>query len=125
MQNFIILLLILPFMAQAQSVGVKDIPVSSEGTTIEIKKGSSNKPTDRDFEIVTDEDSIEGDGAPLLKEARSNWKVACADWKKELKELNKDNQLLSISCGTMKCTTEAMESTCRSQARYKVKVRLK
>ncbi len=122
MKIIIISLLFLPFVSQAQTVGVKDISACQD-TTIEIKKGA--KSTDKDFEIVTDQDSIEGDAAPLLKEARSNWKTTCADWKKEIKELNKENQVLSLSCGTMQCSTAAMESTCRSQAKYKVKVRVK
>lgn len=122
MRKLIILLLLLPFFSQAQSVGVKDIP-AGEDTTIEIKKGS--KATDKEFEIVTDEDDIEGDAAALLKEARANWKIACADWKKETKELNKESQVLSLSCGTMTCSTVAMESTCRSKAKYKLKVRVK
>lgn len=121
MRKALISLFFLPFFAQAQSVGVKDIP-AGEDTTIEIKKG---KGSDREFEIVSGEESIEGDAAPLLKEARANWKKACSDWKLELKELNKENQVLSMSCGTMECSTVAMESTCRSKAKYKLKVRVK
>jgi hypothetical protein len=121
MRKAFISLLLLPLIAQAQSVGVKDIP-AGEDTTIEIKKG---KGYDKDFEVVSDEDSVEGEAAPLLKDARSNWKKACSDWKSELKELNKENQVLSMSCGTMECSTVSMESTCRSKAKYKLKVRVK
>lgn len=121
MRKVLILLLFLPLITEAQSVGVKDIPAGDD-TTIEIRKG---KGSDKEFEVVTDEDSIEGEAAPLLKEARSHWKRACAEWKSELKELNKDNQVLSMSCGTMQCSTVAMESTCRSTAKYKLKVRVK
>ncbi|KHD88100.1 MAG: hypothetical protein OM95_11345 [Bdellovibrio sp. ArHS] len=121
MKKILILVVLFPFFAFAQSVGVKDIPADGD-TTIEIKKG---KKTDNEFEIVNGEDEIEGDAAPLLKEARANWKVACADWKKEIKELNKDNQVLSLNCGKMQCSTVAMESTCTSHAKYKMKVRVK
>ncbi|WII72649.1 hypothetical protein QJS83_02035 [Bdellovibrio sp. 22V] len=121
MKKILILLLVLPFFAQAQSVGVKDIPAEGD-TTIEIKKG---KNADRTYEVVTDEDEIEGEAAPLLKEARTNWKTACADWKKEIKELNKDNQVLSLSCGKMTCSTVSMESTCRSVGKFKLRVQVK
>lgn len=107
--------------ALAQSVGVKDIPADGD-TTIEIKKGSK---TQNEYEVVTSEDEIEGEAAPLLKEARTNWKKACADWKTETKELNKDNQVLTLSCGKMTCSTVAMESTCRSTATVKIKTRVK
>ncbi|WP_413943611.1 hypothetical protein [Bdellovibrio sp. HCB-162] len=122
MRKVLVLLLVLPFFAQAQSVGVKDIP-AGEDTTIEIKKGS--KASDREFEVVTEEEDIEGEAAPLLKEARANWKKACADWKKDVKELNKENQVLSLNCGKMECSTVSMESTCQSKAKYKLKVRVK
>lgn len=122
MKKVLVLLLVLPFFAQAQSVGVKDIP-AGEDTTIEIKKGT--KAADREFEIVSEEEDIEGEAAPLLKEARVNWKKACADWKKDVKELNKENQVLSLNCGKMECATVSMESTCQSKAKYKLKVRVK
>lgn len=122
MKKFLVLILALPFMALAQSVGVKDIP-ASEDTTIEIKKGK--KASDREFEIVTEEEDIEGDAAPLLKDARANWKKACSDWKKETRENQKDSQVLSVNCGKMECATVSMESTCQSKGKYKIKVQVK
>lgn len=122
MRNLLVILAILPFLAQAQSVGVKDIP-ASEDTTIEIKKGK--KASDREFEIVTEEEDIEGDAAPLLKDARANWKKACSDWKKETRENQKDSQVLSVNCGKMECATVSMESTCQSKGKYKIKVQVK
>lgn len=121
MRFTLVLLIFLPFVSFAQSVGIKDIPVQ-EGTTIEIKKGNV---TNKEFEIVSSQDDIEGDPAPLLKEARNNWKKSCADWKQELKDLNKENHVISVSCGSMECATVAMESTCRSKAQAKIKVRVK
>ncbi|KYG66521.1 hypothetical protein AZI86_05600 [Bdellovibrio bacteriovorus] len=122
MKKFAVIFLMLPFLAQAQSVGIKDIPADGEAeTTIEIKKG---KNTQKKFEVVTNEDEIEGDAAPLLKDARVNWKKACADWKSETKALNKENQVISLSCGKMECATVSMESTCQSKAKYTVKVQV-
>ena len=121
MRLTLVLFIFLPFVSWAQSVGIKDIP-AEESTTIEIKKGTSGN---KEFEIVSSQNDIEGDAAPLLKEARNNWKKACADWKQEIKDLNKENHVISMSCGAMECSTVAMESTCRSKAQAKIKVRVK
>ena len=107
--------------ALAQSIGVKDIPADGD-TTIKIEKGGK---TEAQFEITSGTDEIEGEAAPLLKEARANWKKACTEWKQETKELNKDNQIITLSCGTMKCGTSAMETTCTSEGKHKIKVKVK
>jgi hypothetical protein len=107
--------------AFAQTLGVKDIPADGD-TTIKIEKGSK---TNAEYEITEGIDQIEGDAAPLLKDARLNWKTACAEWKKETKELNKENSVLTLNCGSMKCSTVAMESTCVSTGRHKLKVKIK
>lgn len=116
-----LLVTLLVSVSFAQSIGVKDIPADGD-TTISVKKGSS---VDNKFEVTSGEDEVEGDEATLIKEARANWKKACADWKKELKELNKDNQVLSMNCGKMICSTEGVETTCRSKATYKLKIQVK
>lgn len=108
-------------VAFAQSVGIKDIPATGD-TTIKIEKGAKSENT---YEITSGTDAIEGDPAPLLKEARANWKTACAEWKKETKELNKENRVITLSCGSMKCATSAMETTCVSEGKHKIKVRVK
>lgn len=106
--------------ALAQTMGIKDIPADGD-TTIKIEKGGK---TTNKFEITEGTDTIEGDPAPLLKEARANWKIACTEWKKELKELNKENQVISMSCGTMSCATSAMETTCSSTGKNRIKVKV-
>lgn len=128
MRIFISLLLLFS-IAQAQKVGVNINDVNAEeGTTIEIKKGGAYgaivKPNEPLFEITQGEEDLSGDGAPLLKDARNNWKKSCADWKKEFKDMNKLNQILTMNCGKQVCTTEAMETTCSSKATYKLKVRI-
>lgn len=110
-------------IAFSQNVGVKvDNVDATENTTIEIKKG--NKATSAQYEITQGEDQVQGDAAPLLKEARSNWKKACDEWKKEFKDLNKENSILSLNCGTQSCSTQAMETVCTSKASYKLKVKV-
>ena len=121
MKFLVIALLFVTGTTFAQTMGIKDI--SAEGdTTIKIQKGGKE---DVQYEITTGTDNIEGEPAALLKEARANWKTACADWKKETKELNKENQVLTLNCGSMKCSTSAMETTCVSQGNHKLKIRVR
>ncbi|MEN0058740.1 MAG: hypothetical protein AAGB31_07890 [Bdellovibrio sp.] len=121
MKKILIGMMLLPSLVLAQSVGVKDIP-ATEDTTIEIKKGARS---DKDYEIVSEKGEVEGESAPLLKDARVNWKKACNEWKAEIKDLNKENKILSMTCGKMECSTVSMESTCRSQSSHTLKVQVK
>ncbi|WP_413289260.1 hypothetical protein [Bdellovibrio sp. HCB337] len=120
MKFLVIALSLVTTAAFAQSMGIKDIPADGD-TTIKIQKGNKEEPK---FEITAGEDEIQGDPAALLKEARESWKKACADWKKETKELNKENQVLTLNCGTMKCATTAMETTCESTGKHKIKTKI-
>jgi len=121
MKFLVMSLSLISSLALAQTMGIKDIPADGD-TTIKIEKGQ--KANDQ-YQITEGTDTIEGEAAPLLKDARSNWKTACTDWKKELKELNKENQVISMSCGTMKCSTTAMETTCTSEGKNRIKVKVK
>lgn len=107
---------------QAQTLNVKDVP-TSEDTTISIQRGrpTTDKPR---YEITEGTDELTGDPAPLLKQARANWKKACDEWKVELKELNKENRILTMNCGTPDCQTATMETTCRSKSKHKLRVQV-
>lgn len=120
-----LLSLILSTALQAQNVGVRvdDAAAGEQDTTITIKKGAT-APGEVKYEITEGTDDLSGDPAPLQKEARANWKKACDEWKKELKELNRDNQILSMNCGRVECATSAMETVCRSTTKHKLKVRV-
>ncbi len=116
---------LLPTAALAQKVGLQvDGVNANENTTIEIKKNDRPK-NEKSFEITEGTDEITGEFSTLLQEARKNWKTACEDWKKELKDLNKENQVLFISCGRMTCSKQSVESSCQSVAKYKLRVQLK
>lgn len=131
MKKLVILLfslfLISGFEAQSQTadVKIKDIPANAgdEGTTITIGKKGKNSTTS-EFQITEGSDELNGDAAPLLKDARNNWKKACEDWKKELKELNSGNQIITMNCGKMDCVTAAMETTCKSNTTHKIRVKI-
>lgn len=119
----------LVFLMSASAVAQKvDLQVdgvnTNENTTIEIKKNDRPK-NEKSFEITEGTDEITGEFSTLLQEARKNWKTACEDWKKELKDLNKENQVLFISCGRMTCSKVSVESSCQSVAKYKLRVQLK
>lgn len=120
MKLLIVLISLVSLSAMAERVDVKGVE-GDHDTTIRIQKGAA----DNQYEIVSGEDEVAGDAAPLLKEARLNWKKACDEWKKETKDLNKENMVVSLTCGKMECATVAMESTCRSTGTHKIRVKVK
>ncbi len=112
------------FMMAALSVNAQEVSVNkveaNQDTTISIKKGSSVEPK-RKYSIVEGNHDLAGDKDVVAKSAEKNWKAACTEWKKEFREDNKDNKIISIVCGSMKCEKEGVETTCRSLAKYKIK----
>ncbi len=110
--------------AVAQTTSINDIPTNSDGDTqITIGKGSGSR--DRDFDIINGSGDVSGDTSPLSKGARDNWKKACAEWKAEIKDLNKENQVLALNCGNPDCKKEQHGTTCSSVGNYQLKVRIK
>jgi hypothetical protein len=106
----------------AQTAAVKDIPADGD-TTISVSKGKNTQPN---YEVTNGTDEISGDPQILSKDARESWKQACTDWKKEMRENNKDNQIISLSCGTPKCDKkDATEITCTSTATSKIKTKIR
>ena len=85
-------LAVLSAEAQTADVKIKDIPANGqddEGTIIDIHK-KTKMDAKMEWQITEGTDEINGDAAPLLKEARGNWKKACEDWKKAVELGNKD-----------------------------------
>ncbi len=115
------------FAVKAQTT-LNGLP-ANEDTTITIKKGALGTAAnpEKTYEFLDGEADIEGDPDVLVKSARANWKKECAEWKKELKEDNKDNQVLLANCGKMVCVAEDNHAgtSCKSQAKYKIKVKMK
>ena len=74
------------------------------------------------FEVVSLSGSIYGDPQLSTDAARASWSTACNAWKKETKELNKDNQMLSINCETPSCSyQDAGRTICSSIGSYQIK----
>jgi hypothetical protein len=122
--SFLLAITFYAVLSNAQKASITDLPTDSD-TTISIKKGDSSTIFSPDYEVVSGDAAIDGDPDLLTKAARTNWKKACDDWKKEFRELNKENQILAMSCGTSNCVSEKGESFCRSTATYKLKVKIK
>lgn len=106
--------------AQTMDVKVKDVE-ASEPTTISIQKGSTTT-NKKKYEVTEGSEDITGDKDVLKKNAEKNWKKACDEFKKEVKEMNKENKIVSLSCGTMVCSKEGVESTCQSKGTHKIRI---
>lgn len=74
-------------------------------------------------EVIEGKAEVVGEPNVLANAARESWKKACENWKKEVKELNKE--VLILNCNSPKCTTEKGRTTCKSDASYKIKVKLR
>jgi hypothetical protein len=112
--------------AEGPSVKVGDISADQD-TSILIRKGGDKKSAldFKDYEIVTGSDEIFGDPEPGKKAGYESWKAACAAWKKELKENNKDNQVLVSSCSSPKFAQEDGRYTYTSNGTYKLRVKVR
>ena len=119
----LVLVSIFSFTAYSQEVGVKvDANNTSEDTTISIKKGSNQLTNKKKYVISEGGEEITGDKDVLKKNAEKNWKLSCDEWKKEIKEMNKESKIISLSCGSIACSKEGVESACKSNASYKIRV---
>lgn len=113
--------------ASAQKTSITDIPSDAEGeTTISISKGkkgtTANNPL---FEITEGTAEIAGEPEVMTKAARTSWKKACDEWKKETKDLNKENQVLVLNCNNPTCAKDSTSATvCTSTGAYKVKTKI-
>ncbi len=107
-------------IVQGAEVGVKvNDSVPEQDTTISIKKGVSGAK--KKYVISEGYDDISGEKDVLKKNAEKNWKKACDDWKAELKENNKVNNIISMSCGVMSCSKEGVESSCQSKGSFRIR----
>ncbi len=118
-------ILLIGSVAMAQKTSVTDIPTDSN-TVITVKKGDDKSTTEKNFEIVEGSGEVSGDPQLMNKEARASWKAACNDWKKEIKDLNKTNEIIVLNCNKPNCQkSEGGQTVCESNGDYKVKVKTK
>lgn len=103
---------------------------TDQDTTISIQKGKPATGKYSRYEILTEEDSVSGDPALGRKAAHQAWKVACAEWKKEIKNLikegnetGKESKLLSVQCGNPKLERDTNgQVTYQSTGKYRMRV---
>lgn len=118
----ILLTIVLAFSIQgiAAEVGVKVNKIdTNEDTTISIEKGKKSQY--KHYVMSEGEHDLSGDKDVVAKSAEINWRKECNEWKKEFRLDNKDNKIISITCGKMSCSKEGVETTCTSMAKYKIK----
>jgi hypothetical protein len=97
-------------------------PAKSE---VKTKKKPAPLPPPVEFQLIKETQEIEGEPSLGSKEAYQTWKTACNEWKSELKELNRREQILSLDCGSPKLSrAEQFQKIYRSTAKYQIKVRM-
>ena len=118
----------IPSLVFAQKVDIKDVEASDEeNTTIEISKGKKKNHGEKCetvWEVAEGSADVTGESNLLAKEANLSWKKACEDWKKEFRSDNKENKIISMSCGSPNCSSDAAGKLCTSKATYKIKTKL-
>lgn len=108
----------------AQKTSVTEIPMN-ENTTISIKKGDAAAKSEKLYEIVEGSSQIEGEPTLMSKGARASWKKACDEWKKEIRNDNKDSKVMITDCGKAQCAPQGNEgSVCHSEGIYKIKTKV-
>ncbi len=112
--------------AHGPTVNVKGLSTGDhKGTSITIRKESSQESKRPEFTILKGGQEIEGEPSVNSKDAYQNWKTACNEWKKETKDLNKNNEVLTLDCGRSALTkVDFSQKLVRSNGQYQIKVRM-
>jgi hypothetical protein len=110
--------------AEGPTVSVTGVPADQD-STISIRKGDKSRSLEPDFEINSGTEEISGDPVAGKQESYLSWKKACADWKKDMREMN-GAALVSLSCGTPRADRDSSSRvTQTSTGTYKLKVRIR
>jgi len=109
--------------ADGPAVSVTGVPTDQD-TTIMVRKGA--RPLDPpDYRIDSGSEEITGDPVAGQDGSYESWKKACADWKKDLREMN-GKALIALSCGSPRASRDkSMLVTQTSTGTYKLKVRVR
>jgi hypothetical protein len=122
---FTLTILFVTSLSLAEKAGVKvgDID-TKENTSIIIKKGAAAEQCVH-YEIVSGNEEVFGTPEFDRTKAYASWKTACNEWRQSLKEMNKDNQLITLNCNSPQATKEDEHFTYRSSGSYKIKIKMK
>ncbi len=109
--------------AEGSKIRVSDVPTDQD-TSIVIRKGAEGDL--RDFEVVSGTEDVTGEPTPTHRESYASWKQACDAWKKEMREMNKENSLIALNCNVALASKDpAGLSTHHSTGSYKLRVRIR
>lgn len=118
-----LLLAFFAFAAIAEKMDVKLKDVSADNdTSITIGK---NQGQCVEYEIVSGQEEISVAPEYDKTKARKEWQLACDEWKKSMRELNKENRIITLNCGSPTRSTEGDQHAMKSTATYKVRVQMK
>lgn len=101
-------------------VKLKD--VQADDTSITIGK-SAGKCVE--YEINSGTEDIFSSPEYDRSKAYAGWKTACADWKTSMREINKENRVISLNCGSPTRTQDGDQHIYRSSGTYKIRVQMK
>lgn len=110
--------------ADKASIKVDNVGTEKE-TSIVIKKGT---PTSsclcNKFQLIDGSDELSGESEFEASKAKASWRAACQEWKNSIRELNKENRLISLSCGRAEEKKDGTKTAYLSKASYKVRVKM-
>lgn len=113
-----------PVLADGPAVAVTGVPVDQD-TTITVRKGEKARVLEPDYRIDSGSDEISGEPVAGQTESYDSWKKACADWKRDMREMNGKN-LITLNCGTPRASRDSnLRVTQSSTGTYKMKVRIR
>lgn len=104
-------------------VKVGDID-NQEDTSIIVKKGDVQGNC-TEYAIVDGKEEIFGAPDYDRSKAYAGWKTACNEFKAHMKELNKENVLLTLHCAQPQGTKEGDQWVFKSAGTYKIKTKVK
>ena len=108
----------------AETTISESVKASDQDTSIVIKKGKSAE--DAEYEIISDTAEITGDPSSVDKNAYNSWKEARDQWKKDLRDSNKNNEVLAMDCSQPTAVPDKDSITIyRATCKYKIKVRMR
>ncbi len=110
--------------AEKAQVKVDDVSTDQE-TSITIKKGAQAAKECVEYHITEGKDEINGAPDFDRKKAYADWKVECDKWKANMKEMNKDNQILQLSCNKARAGKDGEMQMYSSEGSYKIKVKIR
>ena len=109
--------------ADKAAVKVNDIDTNQD-TSIVIKKGDVQSNC-TEYTIVEGQEEVFGSPDYDKGKARQSWKAACKEWKDGIKELNRENSVLAMSCGRPTESKEGDQWIFKGPATYKIKTKVR